>query len=51
MHERLLAGFGAPAERVEKALAALRAGRGVLVTDDEKQRSRSIFIARAMSFL
>lgn len=35
MKRSLLGEYGKPAERVEKALAALRQGGGVLVTDDE----------------
>jgi 3,4-dihydroxy 2-butanone 4-phosphate synthase len=35
MKRSLLGEYGRPVERVEKALAALRQGRGVLVTDDE----------------
>ena len=31
----LLAEFGNPEKRVERAIAALRGGSGVLVTDDE----------------
>lgn len=46
MNQNLLAKFGTPLERVEKALAALRQGQGVLVTDDEQRENEGdIFFA------
>jgi 3,4-dihydroxy 2-butanone 4-phosphate synthase len=47
MHERLLAEFGEPLERVEKALVTLRAGQGVLVTDDEGRENEGDLIFAA----
>ncbi len=41
--------FGSPEERVEKALAALRAGNGVLVTDDEDRENEGDLIFSASS--
>lgn len=35
MNQTLLSEFGNPIERVERAIAALRQGQGVLVLDDE----------------
>lgn len=49
MHHNLLAAFGDPAERVEKALAALRNGQGVLVTDDEGRENEGDLIFPAES--
>jgi 3,4-dihydroxy 2-butanone 4-phosphate synthase len=49
MHEGLLASFGGPAERVEKALVALQAGRGILVTDDEGRENEGDIIFPAES--
>ena len=49
MRERILAGFGGPLERVENALAAIAAGRGVLVTDDEKRENEGDIIFAAES--
>ena len=46
MNQNLLAKYGNPLERVEKALAALRQGRGVLVTDNEERENEGdIFFA------
>ena len=39
--------FGSPAERVEKALAALAAGNGVLVVDDEDRENEGDLIYSA----
>ena len=39
MNQTELSQFGNPIERVEKAVAALRQGRGVLVTDDEQREN------------
>lgn len=46
LNQTLLAQFGNPVERVEKALNALRHGQGVLVTDDEQRENEGdIFFA------
>lgn len=46
MNQNLLAQFGNPLERVEKALEALRNGHGVLVTDNEQRENEGdIFFA------
>ncbi|QJW48278.1 3,4-dihydroxy-2-butanone-4-phosphate synthase [bacterium BFN5] len=46
MNQKLLAQFGTPLERVEKALDALRNGQGVLVTDNEQRENEGdIFFA------
>ena len=46
MNQSLLHSFGTPAERVENALAALRQGQGVLVTDNEdRENEGDIFFA------
>ncbi|MCB8815482.1 3,4-dihydroxy-2-butanone-4-phosphate synthase [Desulfosporosinus shakirovi] len=46
MNQTLLHRFGNSVERVEKALDALRRGRGVLVTDDEQRENEGdIFFA------
>lgn len=46
MNHDLLASFGQAEERVEAALTALRAGRGVLVTDNEdRENEGDIFFA------
>ena len=47
MNQTLLSPFGAPAKRVEQALAALRKGRGVLVTDDEDRENEGDLIFAA----
>lgn len=39
MNQTLLSDFGTPMERVERALAALREGRGVMVLDDENREN------------
>jgi 3,4-dihydroxy 2-butanone 4-phosphate synthase len=39
VNQNLLAKFGNPLERVEQALAALRKGRGILVTDNEQREN------------
>lgn len=49
MNETLLTRFGSAAERVEAGLAALRAGRGVLVTDDEERENEGDLIFAAAS--
>ncbi|WP_027184013.1 3,4-dihydroxy-2-butanone-4-phosphate synthase [Desulfovibrio inopinatus] len=41
--------FGTPEQRVEKALAALQAGRGVIVTDDEDRENEGDLIFAASS--
>ncbi|ATG73800.1 3,4-dihydroxy-2-butanone-4-phosphate synthase [Zobellella denitrificans] len=45
----LLAEFGTPIERVERALLALRAGQGVLVVDDEDRENEGDLIYAAES--
>lgn len=47
MNQSLLADLGTPSERVEKALLALRNGRGVLVTDDENRENEGDLIFAA----
>ncbi len=51
MNQSLLSEFGDPLARVEAALAALRAGRGVLVADDEDRENEGdlIFAAQTMT--
>lgn len=49
MHHPLAAQFGTPVERVEKALAALRSGSGILVTDDEDRENEGDLIFAAES--
>lgn len=50
-HRSLLAPFGSPAERVENAIAQIRAGGGVLVVDDEDRENEGdmIFAAETLS--
>lgn len=38
----LLSQFGEPLERVERAIAALQQGEGVLVVDDENRETKVI---------
>lgn len=45
----LLAEFGTPLERVQRALLALRAGQGVLVVDDEDRENEGDLIYAAES--
>ncbi len=47
MNQSLLVQFGDSRERVEKALAALRAGEGVLVVDDEDRENEGDLIYSA----
>lgn len=47
MNQSLLSQFGDPRERVENALAALRAGGGVLVVDDEDRENEGDLIYSA----
>lgn len=47
MNQSLLAQFGEPRERVEKALAALQAGEGVLVVDDEDRENEGDLVYAA----
>lgn len=47
MNQSLLSQFGEPRERVEKALAALRSGTGVLVVDDEDRENEGDLIYSA----
>ena len=51
MFHSLLSPFGSAHQRVETALVALRAGRGVLVVDDEDRENEGdlIFAAESMS--
>nr|WP_113869735.1 3,4-dihydroxy-2-butanone-4-phosphate synthase [Brenneria salicis]NMN92626.1 3,4-dihydroxy 2-butanone 4-phosphate synthase [Brenneria salicis ATCC 15712 = DSM 30166]RBP57115.1 3,4-dihydroxy-2-butanone 4-phosphate synthase [Brenneria salicis ATCC 15712 = DSM 30166]RLM27887.1 3,4-dihydroxy-2-butanone-4-phosphate synthase [Brenneria salicis ATCC 15712 = DSM 30166] len=51
MNQTLLSEFGNPTERVERALGALRQGRGVLVLDDEDRENEGdlIFAAENMT--
>ncbi len=51
MNQTLLSDFGTPLERMEKALAALKAGNGVMVLDDENRENEGdmIFAADAMT--
>ncbi len=51
MDQSLLNQFGTPAERVEKALAALRDGQGILVTDNEDRENEGdlIFAAQTLT--
>ena len=39
MNQTLLSEFGTPEQRVERAIAALREGRGVMVLDDENREN------------
>ena len=47
MQQSILSPFGSPADRVERALGALRNGRGVLVTDDEQRENEGDLIFAA----
>lgn len=47
MNQSLLSAFGSPIERVEQGLTALRAGRGVLVLDDEDRENEGDLIFAA----
>jgi len=47
MNQSLLDTFGTPTERVEAALAALRAGKGILVTDNEDRENEGDLIFAA----
>lgn len=47
MNQSLLSQFGSPQGRVEKALAALRAGQGVLLVDDEDRENEGDLIFSA----
>ncbi|ATA25171.1 3,4-dihydroxy-2-butanone-4-phosphate synthase [Brenneria goodwinii] len=51
MNQTLLSEFGNPLERVERALDALRQGRGVLVLDDENRENEGdmVFAAENMT--
>ncbi|RLM04928.1 3,4-dihydroxy-2-butanone-4-phosphate synthase [Gibbsiella quercinecans] len=51
MNQTLLSDFGTPTERVERALDALRNGRGVMVLDDENRENEGdmIFAAETMT--
>ena len=43
----LLSQFGEPLERVERAIAALQQGEGVLVVDDENRENEGDFVYSA----
>lgn len=51
MNQTLLSDFGTPVERVERAIEALRNGRGVMVLDDENRENEGdmIFAAETMT--
>lgn len=51
MNQSLLDQFGGPIERVEKALAAMRDGKGILVTDNEDRENEGdlIFAAETLT--
>lgn len=51
MNQTLLSEFGTPEQRVERAIAALREGRGVMVLDDENRENEAdmIFAAETMT--
>ncbi len=51
MNQRLFLDFGTQTERVERALEALRSGRGVMVLDDENRENEGdmIFAAETMT--
>lgn len=49
MNQNLVLHFGDPAERVERALDALKNGRGVLVTDNEQRENEGDLIFAAES--
>jgi 3,4-dihydroxy 2-butanone 4-phosphate synthase len=47
MNQSLLTQFGNSSQRVEKALEALRSGRGVIVTDDEQRENEGDLVFAA----
>ncbi len=51
MNQTLLSEFSSPLERVERALEALRAGKGVMVLDDENRENEGdmVFVAETMT--
>lgn len=51
MNQTLLSEFGTPVERVERAVAAIRQGQGVLVLDDEDRENEGdiIFAAETLT--
>ena len=51
MNQTLLSEFGTPAERVERAIDAIRNGVGVMVLDDEDRENEGdlIFAAENMT--
>ncbi|WP_340620890.1 3,4-dihydroxy-2-butanone-4-phosphate synthase [Xenorhabdus siamensis] len=51
MNQTLLSSYGTPFERIERAIAALRAGHGVMVLDDENRENEGdmIFVAETMT--
>ncbi|WP_054633124.1 3,4-dihydroxy-2-butanone-4-phosphate synthase [Pantoea stewartii] len=51
MNQTLLSEFGTPKQRVERAIAALREGRGAMVLDDENRENEGdmIFAAETMT--
>ncbi len=51
MNQTLLSEFGTPEQRVERAIEALREGRGIMVLDDENRENEGdmIFAAETMT--
>lgn len=51
MNQNLLARFGNPVERVERARRSIRNGRGVIITDDEQRENEGdiIFAAETLT--
>jgi len=49
MHQTLLARFGNPLERVERALKSLQSGAGIIVADDEDRENEGDLIFAAES--
>ncbi|MFU9135399.1 3,4-dihydroxy-2-butanone-4-phosphate synthase [Erwinia tasmaniensis] len=51
MNQTLLSEFGTPEERVQRAIAALKDGRGVMVLDDEDRENEGdmVFAAETMT--
>lgn len=51
MNQTLLSDYGNPIERVEKAIAAMRNGQGVMVLDDENRENEGdmVFAAQTMT--
>lgn len=49
MHQTILARFGSPLERVQKAIKSLQSGDGIIVTDDEDRENEGDLIFAAES--